>query len=103
MTKSNGPLRRGRSDGAGSGVASNVRLAEYSSSDAWPAAGRLSLLPFDGRRASETSLSSRLRWKHGNASRYERLFLQGVGRPFLPGEAAGKPDAALLRRASPDC
>lgn len=54
MTKSSGPFRRSTSDGAGSGVAANDRLAEYSSREVGPAFCRL---PFDGRRASETSLT----------------------------------------------
>src|SRR3989441_12893343 len=81
MTKRSGPLRSAAA-GGGSGVASKARLAAYSSSGADPGV--------EGR------------FTYANASRNERLFLQGVGGSFLPREAAGVRHAALLRGALPD-
>src|SRR2546427_568146 len=81
MTKRSGPLRSA-SAGGGSGVASKVRLAAYSSSGVDPGA--------EGR------------FTHADANRNERFFLQGVGGPLLSGEDAGGRHAALLRGALPD-
>src|SRR6266850_7483804 len=87
ITNSSGPARRAASPGGGSGVASKARLAAYSSS---------------GADLAGVGLGAVGRFTYANASRNERLFLQGVGGPLLSGEDAGGGHAALLRRALPD-
>src|SRR5207247_6056868 len=76
MTKSSGPLRAAGTPAAGSGVASNLRLAEYSLSFSF-AIGKFYDAAVCGR---------------------ERLFLQGVEGQLLSQGHAARRHAAFLRR-----